>query len=105
MDEIKLRADLERGARAEQVLADPLVQEAFALVEAHILGKFKSAPIRDHEGVIETKRLLHAATLFRRVFEDAVRDGKVAEGLLEQIRKGTNKFLGEVWKSRRPRRL
>lgn len=102
-EEITLRRDIERGAKAEAILNDPLVQEAFALIEGHIVSKFKDAPIRDEEGVIKAKQLLHAATLFRRVFEDAVRNGKSAENVLEQKRKGI-KFLGDVWPSRRPRR-
>jgi hypothetical protein len=93
---------MDRGAKAQKVLDDPLVQEAFALIEAHIVTKFKDAPIRDDEGVLKTKQLLHAATLFRRVFEDAIRDGKVAENYFEQKRKGLS-FLGDVWPSRRPR--
>ncbi len=102
-DEIQLRKDLDRGARAERILKDELVLEAFQIVEKHIFGKFKEASVRDDEGVLKTKQLLHAASLFRRVFEDAVRDGQIAATMLERMRKGTDQFLGDVWKSRRPR--
>lgn len=102
MSDTQLRADMDRGAKAQKVLEDPLVQEAFALIEAHIVTKFKEAPIRDEEGVLKTKQLLHAVTLFRRVFEDAIRDGRVAENYFEQKRKGVS-FLGDIWPSRRPR--
>lgn len=103
MDEFVARAALERGAKAERLLNDPLIAEAFSLVETHIVGKFKDAPIRDEEGVIKAKYLLHALSLVRRVFEDAVRDGKVAERALEDKRRGIH-FLGDIWPSRKPRR-
>jgi hypothetical protein len=102
-DDITLRREMERGAKAQAILEDALVKEAFALIESHIFSKFKDAPIRDEDGVIKAKQLLYAATLFRRVFEDALRNGKSAENVLEQKRKGLS-FLGDVWPSRRPRR-
>jgi signal transduction protein with GAF and PtsI domain len=102
-DEMTLRRAMERGAKAKAILDDAFVKEAFAVIEGHIFSKFKDAPIRDEEGVLKAKQLFHAATLFRRVFEDAIRNGQAAENALEQKRKGIS-FLGDVWPSRRPRR-
>jgi hypothetical protein len=95
--------DLERGSRAERLLADPLLKESFDLVENHILSMFKSAPIRDEEGVVKSKQLLHSLTLVRSALEQAVRDGKVAANTLEEERRGIRTYLGEVWKGRQRR--
>jgi hypothetical protein len=99
MNEGKLREDLERGSRAERLLNDPFVKDAFALVEAHIIGKFREAPIRDEEGVVKAKQLLHSLTLFRGVFEDAIRNGKLAANALDPKKRGAP-FLGDMrlWK-------
>jgi hypothetical protein len=89
-----------RGVKAKSLLADPLLSEAFALAEKAILDKFRSAP--DNEGVIRSKQLLTALTLVRRVLEQAVNDGKVAERTLEDEKRGIT-FLGDIWQSRRNR--
>lgn len=93
---------MERGEKAEKILNDELVQEAFARCEQWITDQFKNAPARDHEGVLELHRLWKTATRFRRFFEEAVNGGKSAEQHLEEKRKGVS-FLGDVWPSRRPR--
>ena len=89
-----------RGVKAKHLLEDPLLSEAFTLAEKAILDKFRSAP--DNEGVIRSKQLLTALTLVRRVLEQAVNDGKVAERTLEDEKRGIT-FLGDLWKSRRNR--
>jgi hypothetical protein len=100
MNEGKLREDLERGSRAERLLTDPLIVEAFGLVESHIIGKFREAPIRDEEGVVKAKQLLHCLTLFRRAFEDAVSNGKLAANALDPKKRGAP-FLGDMLKWKR----
>lgn len=89
-----------RGVKAKALLEDPLLSEAFTLAEKAILDKFRSAP--DNEGVIRSKQLLTALTLVRRVLEQAVNDGKVAERTLEEQKRGIT-FLGDLWQSRRNR--
>jgi hypothetical protein len=103
VSEFKDHSDVDRGVRAERILEDELVKEAFQLVEDHFIGMFRRAPLRDEEGVIKAKQLLHALTLFRRVFEDALRNGRLAEQALSEKRKGVS-FLGDIWQSRQPRR-
>lgn len=89
-----------RGVRAKALLEDPLLSEAFTLAEKAILDKFRSAP--DDSGVIRSKQLLTALTLVRRVLEQAVNDGKVAERTLEEEKRGI-RYLGDLWQSRRKR--
>ena len=104
MDEGKLKADLDRGIKAESLLKDPMVNGAFAAVEEQIQNLWKSAHIDDERRILRSRHLLHALYLVKRVFEDAIRDGKVAENVFEDKRRGVANFLGDVWQSRRPRR-
>lgn len=97
---MNLSEQLARGAKAKALLDDPLLSEAFRLSEEAILGKFKTAP--DDAGVIRSKQLLTALTLVRRILEQAVSDGKVAERTLEEQRRGIS-YLGDIWPSRRKR--
>lgn len=86
-----------RGAKAKALLADPLLSEAFALAEKAILDKFRHAP--DDLGVIRSKQLLTALTLVRRLLEQAISDGKVAERTLEEEKRGIS-YLGDIWRNR-----
>jgi hypothetical protein len=92
--------DITRGAKAERLLNDPTLKEAFDLVEGHIIGMFKNAPIRDEEGVVKTKQLLHSLSLVKSALEQAVRDGKIAQHTLDEQKRGVKQFLGDVWQSR-----
>lgn len=92
-----------RGAKAKALLEEPLLSEAFRLAEKAILDKFRSAP--DDEQVVRSKQLLTALTLVRRVLEQALNDGKVAERTLEDERRGVS-FLGDVrdaWRKHKSR--
>ena len=86
--------------KAKALLEDPLLSEAFSLAEKAILDKFRSAP--DDNGVIRSKQLLTALTLVRRLLEQAISDGKVAERTLEEQKRGIS-YLGDIWQSRRKR--
>lgn len=93
---------LARAAKAKALLDDPLLSEAWGLAEKAILDKFRSAP--DDSGVIRAKQLLTALTLVRRLLEQAVSDGKVAERTLEEQRRGISSYLGDVreaWRRQR----
>ena len=89
-----------RGEQAARLLSDPLMREAFDLVEQHILAKFKEAPVRDSEGIVLAKQLLHVFYLFRSVFDDAVRNGKLASDALDPVKRGAP-FLGD-WRKLKP---
>lgn len=92
---------LARAAKAKSLLEDPLLSEAFGLAEKAIFDKFRGSP--DDAGVIRAKQLLTALTLVRRVLEQAVSDGKVAEHTLEDERRGVSYLedLGKLWTKRK----
>jgi hypothetical protein len=78
---------LERGARAEKLLADPMFAEALDTVREQILKNIEAAPIRDHEGVHELRLMLKLLRGVRGHIEQAVRDGKVIVHRLEEKRR------------------
>lgn len=92
---------LARAAKAKSLLDDPLLSEAFGLAEKAIFDKFRGAP--DDAQVIRAKQLLTALTLVRRILEQAVSDGKVAERTLEDERRGVSYLedLGKLWTKRK----
>lgn len=100
---MNLSDQITRGAKAQKLLEDPLLREAFELAEKSILDMFKRSAA--DEQIIRSKQLLTALTLVRRVLEQALSDGKVAERTLEDEKRGIS-FLGEVrdvWRKRNQR--
>jgi hypothetical protein len=89
-----------RGAKARALLEEPLLSEAFALAEKAILDKFRHAA--DDDQVVRSKQLMTALTLVKRLLEQAISDGKVAERTLEDEKRGIS-FLGDIWRSKRAR--
>lgn len=99
-----LLSQAERGKKAERLLNDEMFVEAFDSVEKHILSMFRNAPLRDEEGVIKTKYMLHLLSLVKGAVTQVVRTGQLAEKQLEERRRGVREVLGDVWHSRRSRR-
>lgn len=81
---MNLERDLDRGARAERLLADPLLKEAFDLVRQAIFEAWEAAPIRDREAAHEFKLQLHLLKSVIGNLEQALNDGKIAA---EEIRR------------------
>jgi hypothetical protein len=93
---------IDRGAKAERLLNDPLLQEAFDLVRVHFLSMFENAPLRDDDGIVKARYLLHSLGLVRGALEQAVRDGKIELQTLEDKKRGVS-WLGDVWQQRKKR--
>ena len=98
-----LLKQIDRAGKAERLLNDELLIEAFTLVEAHIMNMFKSAPLRDEEGIVKVKYMLHLLGLVKGALEQAVKAGELATHALEEKRRGVT-WLGDVWRSRQSRR-
>ena len=82
---MNLERDLDRGQRAERLLQDPMLNEAFSLVETAIHQAWASAPIRDREGQHELKLQLKLLGDVRANLEQALQDGKLAASELKRI--------------------
>lgn len=78
---------LERAGRAEKLITDPMMIEAFELVRTQILTNIENAPVRDRDGVHEMQLMLKLLRGVRVNLEQAVRDGKVVIATLEQKRR------------------
>ena len=79
-----LRDDIDRGAKAERLLADPMLVESFDLVRTAIIEKWESTPLRDRDGAHELKLMLKLLGDVRANLEQAVNDGKLAAAELRQ---------------------
>lgn len=85
---MSLAEDVTRGARAEKLLQDPMLSEAFSLVREAIISKWERTPMRDLEGAHELKLMLKLLGDVRANLEQAVSDGKLAaEELKQQARR------------------
>ena len=93
-----LQADIDRGAKAERLLADPLLVEAFDCVAQAIHEAWADCPLRDKEGAHELKLQLKLLGDVRANLERAVADGKLAAAELEAKRRADE--VQRQWRER-----
>lgn len=84
--EHQMQSESARGAAAERLLGDPLLQEAFNQVEAAIVDQWKHAPLRDTEGQALIRMRLQAFMDTKKYIEDLVTTGQLASVELERER-------------------
>lgn len=82
---MNIEHDLERAVKAEKLLADPTLAQAFDDVRQAIIGQWEACPVRDHEGQHELKLMLKLLSDVRANLEQAVMDGKLAAHELERL--------------------
>lgn len=74
-----------RGARAEALLRDELVQEVFNTIEANYVKAWKETDVSDKK----RQRILHISVQvlhdFHREFVRLARDGRVAQAAIDRI--------------------
>lgn len=73
-----------RGERAKQLLADPLLNEAFAHCKAAVLEAWETTPARDVEAREWLWKLYHATLKAENMFRGYVDTGKLADFNLQQ---------------------
>lgn len=78
---------IDRGARAERILKDPLVVEARERVRTAILTAIETSPARDSEGREHLYQRLKALSDVMGCLEQAMRDAKVVLHLQEEKRR------------------
>jgi hypothetical protein len=86
---MSLQEDAERGARAQRLLSDPMIGEAFNTVERAIHDRWAESPLRDLEGQHELRLMLNLLRDVKAVFEVAVSDGKAAIEELNRLNRKT----------------
>src|SRR5262245_25256090 len=85
MTEDKLQTSIARGARAEALLKNELLQEAFATLERDYIEAWKISPARDTDG---RERLWQAVNIVGKVRDHLVKvvnDGKLARRHLNEL--------------------
>lgn len=94
MAEMSLEEKVLRGQRAEQLLADPILNEAFEAVKKELFDAWATTPARDTDAREWLWMLLQASTRFESIFRGIVDTGKLAredirykQGLVEKAKK------------------
>lgn len=73
----------EQGQRAEQILSNPVWQEAWEAYRLRILEEIDAARSNDTDTVMHLKRLLAAATAAKKHLERIMADGAFAAKTIE----------------------
>lgn len=83
-----LERDIQRGERALQLLREPLIVEAFQIIEQDLIEKWQTSPARDEKG---RETLYLSQILLKRLqaqLELVMETGQLAKATLaQQVRK------------------
>ena len=82
MNEDKQRKDMDRGVRAEVLMRDPLIQEAFVTLEKEFVAAWKQTSVTDSETRENLYQLLQALDAFKGHFVRLIEDGHIAKDKL-----------------------
>lgn len=80
----KTEIEIARGDRAAQLLAEPLLIEAFAELEQEWMQAWLDSPIRDYEAREELYRRVQSLKLVWQRLETVLDTGKIAKATLAQ---------------------
>lgn len=75
---MSIESDIQRGTDAKRLLDDPALKQAFTDVEAAIIQRWASSPIRDKDGQFELRLMMKLLGDLRVNLEQALADGKLA---------------------------
>jgi hypothetical protein len=90
--EHKLNADMARRPRAEALLQDELLQEAFARLEERYIEEWRVSQFRDTDA---RERLWQAVNILRKVKDHLakiVADGRLAQREIDQLAEKRKRF-------------
>ncbi len=87
MDEFKLTQELDRGARAKEILENELYLEAWTSVEQALIQKWRDCPVRDKEGQHELKLMLKLLDDVKANLVHVLETGKFAESRLQELKR------------------
>lgn len=83
----KLQKDIQRGHKAEQIMADPLMIEAREHIEAELWRLFKATVPTDFEALSQIKSMQYMHTKYEAFLKSCINDGKLATLELERKKK------------------
>jgi len=93
-----LETQVDRGVRAERILNDPLVVDAFNVVAATLHAAWEAAPIRDREGQHELKLMLKLLSDLKGYFDLAISDGQLAAEEIRSREQSKHAYSPAQWK-------
>jgi hypothetical protein len=91
MSEDRLQESMSRGARAEALLQNDLLREAFTRLEQDYIDAWRISPARDTDG---RERLWQAVNIVAKVRDHIVKvvnDGKLSQRHLNELAHGARK--------------
>ena len=83
-----LDKELDRAARAQGILKDPIVEDAFEELEKIYTQAWRESPARDEEGREKIYHMMQALIALRQHFESVVMTGELAKTKIEDLRTG-----------------
>lgn len=90
-DTDKLRNEMSRGIRAQQVLENDLVKEALSTIRESILSSWELSKANDKEGREEAWKMLKVVNEFERHLRTVMDTGKMATFELSRLEKFQDK--------------
>ena len=91
MNEGKAREKIDRGAKAEALLRNELLQEAFDYLESEFVSAWKQSAVHDSQAHERLYLLCQNLSAVKGYLKSAVEDGKLAQTALEGL-KSNRKF-------------
>lgn len=85
-EQSKLREQQTRGSRAEEILKDPLIQQAFDKMRGEIRGAWESSKIDEVDVREDCFRMECLIKRFESAFRQLVAEGKYAGNLLSSTK-------------------
>lgn len=85
IDEHQLLRDAGKSAQAQQLLDNPLFNEALLKIETDLITAWRSTPARDQEGRERCWNALQQAGKIKGYFEAVLNDGKLAAAQLKEL--------------------
>lgn len=79
---------IRRAERAQTIMGDDLVREAFDLIEKEFVALWLETGEKDNDGRERIYRLLWSARHFKAIFAQVIDEGKIHRHQLEQLKRG-----------------
>lgn len=97
MTDDKLNEAISRGARAERLLSDDLLQEAFDILERDYIRGWRDTGARDTDARERLWQALHVLAKVRAHLATVVSNGKLAQRELDDlVQDGRKRFFGVI---------
>jgi hypothetical protein len=84
-DEIAANQATERGLRAQRLLEDDMLKEAFASMEADFIAQWRVTPVRDTDARERWWQAVNIVGLVRDYLGRAIVNGRVAQRDLDEL--------------------